>query len=91
MDLKVEKEKNYKMKEQLRIIEKNSNGQQQHMMKQQEQIRELLKKLEGYRKGNIDDIQIVDAGLNQQKWEEKTSELKRALENAVSGRERERK
>jgi hypothetical protein len=36
MDLKVEKEKNYKMKEQLRIIEKNSNGQQQHMMKQQE-------------------------------------------------------
>lgn len=34
------------------------------MLKQQEQIRELLKKLEGYRKGNIDDMQIVDAGLN---------------------------
>ena len=59
--MRVEKDKSHKLKEQLRVIERNAKQKHEHMMRLEDQVKDLKTKL-AVKRGTEED-QIFDTGI----------------------------
>ena len=89
-DLRVEKDRVYKLKDQLRVLEKNDKQKQEHMIKLEQKVRKLETKL-AEKKGDAEDTEIMNNGYAQLKADEKIDELRRGLNAILKAREQDTK
>ena len=87
--MRVEKDKNHRLKEQLRVIERNANQKHEHMMRMEANIKDLKSKLVSKR--GTEEDQIFDSGITQLKQDEKIKELRRTAEVLIKNKDKDQR